>query len=266
MGQRPVLIGHRGSPTESPENTMASFRRSLAQGAEMLELDVRLSRDGVPVVIHDEGLRRVTGRPGTVGRRTWRHLSGLDAGAWFDPAFQGERLPTLEQALSELAFRVPINVELKFRRSDPAPLVRAVAGVIRRLDLSRRVLVSSFRHDALPRVEEELPGVLTAPLYDVTMGPPGREALERLERQALRQDRQPGDVPFPGRVVNLHHALATEAVVKAVAERGGSVVAWTVDHPDQALRLASLGVAGLISNRPATLREALDPSPIRQSA
>lgn len=255
---RPVILGHRGSPAESPENTMVSFRRSLDQGAEMLELDVRLSSDGVPVVIHDEKLERVTGRPGTVGRRTLRHLRSLDAGGWFDPAFQGERLPTLEEALAELIPRVPINVELKFRRGDPGPLTRAVAQVIRGLGVARRVLVSSFRHDSLPLMVEEIPGLLTAPLYDAGMGIPGLEALERLRRQPLREEMLPGDLPWRGRIMNLHHSLATEASVRAIREAGGGVVVWTVDHPGDMVRLAGYGVAGIITNRPALLTRILD--------
>lgn len=255
---RPVIVGHRGSPAESPENTMVSFRQSIEQGAEMLELDVRLSSDGVPVVIHDEKLVRVTGRPGTVGQRTLQHLRSLDAGGWFDSAFRGERLPTLEEALEELVPRVPINVEMKFRRGDPAPLTRAVAQVIRRLGIERRILVSSFRHDALPLMVDEIPGILTAPLYDAGMGIPGAEALDRLERQPLREEHRPGDLPWRGRIMNLHYSLATEDSVRAVRERGGGIVVWTVDHPGDMVRLAGYGVAGIITNRPALLTRILD--------
>jgi glycerophosphoryl diester phosphodiesterase len=97
---RVAIIGHRGAPRETPENTLASFRRAFELGADAIELDVRLSRDGAPIVMHDATLERTTDGADSVSQRTLAQLKRLDAGSWFDPKFRGERIPTLEEALA----------------------------------------------------------------------------------------------------------------------------------------------------------------------
>src|SRR3990172_9877913 len=95
----PVVIAHRGASGSCPENTLAAFRRAAALGADMIELDVQLTRDGEVVVIHDWTLDRTTSGTGPVRACSLAELRRLDAGAWFDAAFAGERVPTLGEVL-----------------------------------------------------------------------------------------------------------------------------------------------------------------------
>src|SRR5919197_4354903 len=97
---RPLVVGHRGAMGYAPENTLASFELAVEQGADVVELDVHLSRDGQVVVIHDEQLDRTTDGRGLVGDRTLDELKRLDAGSWFDPRFAGQRIPTLHEVLA----------------------------------------------------------------------------------------------------------------------------------------------------------------------
>src|SRR5690606_7962488 len=99
----PRLIGHRGAPAIAPENTLAGFRAAAEAGAAAVEFDVRLSADGIPMVIHDATLDRTTNARGAVGTSTAAELGAVDAGAWFAPRFTGEGVPTLEAAIAELA-------------------------------------------------------------------------------------------------------------------------------------------------------------------
>ena len=96
----PRLIGHRGAAAAAPENTLASLRKAKELGASWVEFDVKLTRDGCPVLIHDERLERTTSGRGEVALTTLEELQKLDAGGWFAPAFRGERVPTLEAALA----------------------------------------------------------------------------------------------------------------------------------------------------------------------
>lgn len=112
-GGRPIVVGHRGAAGIAPENTRASFTAALDCGAEWIELDVRFTRDGEPVVIHDETLERTTDGTGPVREIKLAGIAGLDAGRWFDGRFAGERVPTLGQALACISGRAGVNIEVK---------------------------------------------------------------------------------------------------------------------------------------------------------
>src|SRR5262245_679720 len=111
-----LVIAHRGASGTCPENTLAAFRRAVEVGADMIELDVQLTRDDAVVVMHDWTLDRTTDGSGAVGERALDELRPLDAGRWFAPEFAGERVPTLAAVLD--AVPIPINVELKPRGED----------------------------------------------------------------------------------------------------------------------------------------------------
>ncbi len=115
-GKRRISVwkaGHRGFPHAAPENTLASFKAAIRAGVDMIEFDVVLSRDGVPVVLHDRTLDRTTNGHGSPRRKKIAELKELDAGAWFSGRFRGERIPTLEEALECLKNRAAVNVEIK---------------------------------------------------------------------------------------------------------------------------------------------------------
>ena len=108
------VIGHRGAAAAAPENTLASLRKAKELGASWVEFDVKLTRDGVPILMHDERLERTTNGRGEVAQATLAELQELDAGGWFGPAFRGERVPTFEAALGLCAeLGLGINVEIK---------------------------------------------------------------------------------------------------------------------------------------------------------
>ncbi len=110
---RPFLWAHRGASSVAPENTMSAFAAAVACGADGLELDIHLSRDGIPVVIHDETLDRTTDGQGQVGDKTWPQLQMLDAGSWFSTDFAGESIPALENVLESFGGQVRLNLEIK---------------------------------------------------------------------------------------------------------------------------------------------------------
>ena len=110
----PPVIGHRGAPAAAPENTLASLRKAHELGARWVEFDVKLTRDGYPILAHDDRLERTTDGRGRFAERTLAETLELDAGSWFAPAFAGERVPTFEAALALCgALGLGINVEIK---------------------------------------------------------------------------------------------------------------------------------------------------------
>ena len=147
-----TVIGHRGASSEAPENTMSSFVRSLELGANGFEFDVQLTSDGVPVVIHDAMLDRTTTGSGPVLAATLDEVQALDAGAWFDASFAGERVPLLDDVLG-LAAEV---FELEIKTWGRAVL-DAVLDAVDRADVFDRVKFTGWNHAMLCRLKTERP-------------------------------------------------------------------------------------------------------------
>src|SRR4029453_18395946 len=147
------VIAHRGASGTCPENTLPAFRRAVALGVPMVELDVQLTRDGHPVVIHDSTLERTTSGYGAVRRRTLAEIAALDAGRWFAPAFAGTRVPTLGDVLATIPIR--INVELKAIGGDG--LEHRALQAVEEAGALGRVVFSSFDPSTLERLRA-LPG------------------------------------------------------------------------------------------------------------
>lgn len=216
-----ILLGHRGAPAELPENTMRSFRRAVELGADGVELDVQLTRDGVPVVIHDETLARTTGVPGAVADVTWAEIRALRTG--------GEPVPRLEEVAAWAAEAgVFLNVEIKAAAATEAAL-RAVAAA----GITERVLVSSFDPEVVARTGARLPAV---PRYLLT------EAWDAAALDAARSSGAQG--------VCLMEQAATTAALAELSTLALPVVVWTVDAPARIAELLRARVAGLITNHP----------------
>ena len=118
LSRRPLNFAHRGASHEAPANTLAAFLLAVDLGAEGIELDVHLSKDGHVVVIHDFDVAATTDGQGLVCDKTLAELKDLDAGSWFDPVFAGQRIPTLQEVIDAVGGRLLLNIELKVRVDD----------------------------------------------------------------------------------------------------------------------------------------------------
>jgi glycerophosphoryl diester phosphodiesterase len=219
----PLLLGHRGAPRVLPENTLASFRRALADGADGVELDVQRAADGVPVVIHDATLERTTNGRGPVASHTSTELARLDAGA-------GEGVPTLAAVAAWAAEAGAwLNVELKADGVEAAALeVLGRAGVL------ESTFLSSFSPTAVAEVGRLAPAVRRFLLT---------ERWNARVRAAVTECGAHG--------VCLETHAATEAALAELAALGLPLVVWTEDHPARIRALFAAGVAGVITNDPA---------------
>lgn len=229
---RPLIIGHRGASADAPENSLQAFALAMNQGADGFELDVQLSADGVPIILHDDTLDRTTDGHGPAATLAAAELRRLTLG-------NGEGVPTLDDLFTLLG-RAPLyNVELKISGTADRGLEAAVAACIAAHDLARRVLVSSFSLAAVRRAARVMPpGVALGLLRE-----------RRATRLACRLLGVQADHP--------HHTLIDAEVMAWAATNGYRVHAWTVDDPAEAHRLLALGVHGLITNSPGRLRAAL---------
>lgn len=223
-----TVWAHRGASAEAPENTLAAFGLALQRKADGIELDVHLSADGVPMVIHDETLERTSNGRGRVSAWSAGELQALDAGRWFSPAFSGERIPTLEQVLQLVGALARINIEIK----------SAAAGAVVLALLQRypetRALVSSFDHQLLARLRGVAPQL---PLGFLVDSPWWRLRLRRALASAAES-------------FHPRQELVSRPLVQACHQAGLKVYPWTVDLPERQAELRRLGCDGLFSNLP----------------
>jgi glycerophosphoryl diester phosphodiesterase len=253
----PLIVGHRGASSVAPENTLAALARALEDGADGVEFDVRLARDGVPVVIHDATLRRTALRPGRVDAHTSAELKKIDAGSWFNrrfpalarEAFAGEGVPTLSEALELVGPRSRVvYVELKCDAADEYPrLAREVVGRIRELGLADRAVIESFEHAAVREARRLAPEIRAAALFDARWSRPFISARAAVARTNACDAQE----------VSLHRSLLRRPVVEAARRSGLETIIWTADTPDWLARAHRLGLRAVITNRPAELRAAV---------
>ena len=237
---RPLLIAHRGASADAPESTIAAFELALEHGADGLELDVHLSADGQPVVIHDFTLERTTDGAGPVGALRVRELKRLDAGGWHDRRFHGQRIQTLQEVLERFRDRTRFWLELKGGPALYPGLEERVVSTIEIYDVVDRVVVQSFDPAAILEVR----------------------TLNREIRVGAVVTRAPLDPALlvPGSVDAVCPALAacSAGLVGEVRQAGLGCHVWTVNEPAQVDRLVGWGVSGIITDRPGALRARLD--------
>lgn len=223
---------------EAPENTLPAFRRAVEIGARAIEFDVHLTRDGVPVVIHDEFLDRTTNGTGEVAHTTFDELRKLDAGSWFGEKFAGERVPTLDEVLA-LARDAGIGVNVEIKTSEHAydGIEAKVAEAAEKHGLLDKTFVSSFNPVTVQNFRENHEDV----------GGTGVILLGTLE---------PGHVedyaPFAD-AFGVYVDCATPEVADMVHDAKRKLVAWTVNDATIAERLFDWGVDAIITDDPRAL-------------
>jgi glycerophosphoryl diester phosphodiesterase len=242
---RPIIVAHRGSSAHAPENTLAAFRRAVSDGADAVEFDVRMTRDGEIVVIHDSHLRRTAGGAGRVERRSAAELRRLSAGAWFGASFSAERIPTLDEVLEMLPRSIGLNIELKAglrTRRNPA-LVERCCAVIRRHRAESRVLFSSFHHPFIRRARRLLPSAAAGLLF---------HPIRRATAPAVAAARRAG-----AQYIILGGGTLRKGVVHKAHDRGVCVAEFTVNTPGRFARALRYGIDAVITDDPSSLRALL---------
>jgi glycerophosphoryl diester phosphodiesterase len=163
-----VIIAHRGASAYAPENTLAAVQMAMDQRAEMVEVDILLSKDGVPVLLHDPSLNRTTSGQGLVTDFTLDELKKLDAGSWFSEDFKGETIPTVEELLQLIKGKISVNLEIKTQALTDTlegGIVQKVVDLVRKHGMEHHVIFSSFDPRAIRQLKEYAPEIPGAILY-----------------------------------------------------------------------------------------------------
>ena len=229
----PHVSAHRGASSNAPENTLAALEAAWRDGATLAEIDVRLSRDGHVVLMHDRTVDRTTNGRGPIEAMTLDEIHALDGGGWFGPAFHGERVPALRDVIAWARGKIVLLVELKNYPFREVPLVERTVALIDETDSAAYVVPAGFDHVVLRDIKRRRPGWAIEMIYNARLVDPAGAAratgaaLVSLEPQFT----------LPEDVAQLH-----AADVAALT---------TLERPEDAARLLSWGLDVLESDDPA---------------
>jgi glycerophosphoryl diester phosphodiesterase len=249
-GRPPTVFAHRGMSKLAPENTMAAFALVARQGIPGVELDIHQCTTGELMVAHDDTLSRTAGVDLDLRQATLGQIREHEVGAWFDPQFTGEKVPTLAEVFELLGDGVFYDIEIKASGTywgPPAPdgPEATLEALIRKHGLVEKCLVSSFDPLALRRFSRLTGDIPIALIYSNSKGVP----------VTIRRGR--GRLFCRPEILKPHHSVVTRAFVSRNHAGGRQVIPWTVDDPDLARRLVDAGVDGLISNVPDVISSAV---------
>lgn len=232
--ERPWVVAHRGASTTHPENTHAAFEAAVLSRADMIELDVGWTRDGVPVALHDEDLDRTTDGRGPLAAHAYDEVASLSAGRWFGETFAAERVPRLEDVLRRYAPQIPLDLELKHAGGvSSGTLVEGFVDLLTRTSATAHVMVSSFEPSWLRPLADALPEV---PRLLLVRGRVGRRERRRADEL--------GATLWGGPI----RAMTRGAMRRMGARRA---LAYTVNDRVTARRLFARGVGGIFTDVPA---------------
>jgi glycerophosphoryl diester phosphodiesterase len=227
------VTGHRGNKSRTPENTLIAIEHAIEQGADYAEIDIQSTSDGELVLFHDADLMRIASMPLRLRDMTLEELRHVDAGSWFAPGFQGERIPTLEEAMDLARGRIRLNIELKYTWSDPHLAGRA-ARAIRDNDFESECVVSSLDVRGLTEFSQSLDAVPTGLIVFQAIGDVSRVDVDFLSLSAGR---------------------ASARLVRDAHWRGRQVHVWTVNDLSTALSMIEIGVDNIITDEPRLIRD-----------
>lgn len=234
-----LAIAHRGASGYAPENTLAAFRRAVAQGVTFIETDLHLTRDAHFVAIHDETLERTTTGKGSIQQLTLAEVRRLDAGSWFASEFIGERVPTLEEIL-EFARKNDVVFYLELKPSGFWGGEHALISALRESGEIPRAVIISFDPVILAGLRKIDPTLMTGLVYDGQV----ENALDKALEIGARQIAVRGD-------------LVTPNFLREARKRDLQVVCWTINSPAHMRLLIAAGVDGIISDYPDRLVSSL---------
>jgi len=219
-----ICFAHRGWSSRAPENTLAAIKLVLQEPAiKGIEIDVQLSKDGIPVVIHDLTLERTTNSNGFVKDYNYEELAKLDAGSWFSPEFAGEKMPTLEEVLALVGGKVLLNIELKTAWDFYPGLEEKVVRLVKKYNLERQVFFTSFDHQLIKKIKYLNTGIKTGLIMW------GKPIL--LEEQLQEAG---------ATVLSIGYQSLTANFITQMINKGFFIITWTVDEPELIKMIANL--------------------------
>ena len=241
---RTQVTAHRGASKAAPENTLPAFEAAIESGADYIELDVQLTKDGELVVFHDENIKRTTDGAGVLTDMTYDELMKYSAGSWFseDGQYDDVKIPKLTEVLDLVGHDILLNIEIK-SHGDVAATAERVVELVEEYDIGSSCYITSFSYQALKKVKELQPKIKTALIANI--------APSTVYSQMKYID-----------AVSMNYLFFNSSVVNYAHHSGKKVFVWTVDRSGEMKKMMALGVDNIITNRPEKCLEVVDQSSI----
>ncbi|MBO6794189.1 MAG: hypothetical protein JJ895_09770 [Balneolaceae bacterium] len=242
-----VVIAHRGASAYAPENTHSAFKMAIDMKAEMIELDLLLSKDGVPVVIHDEDLKRTTGKNGLVSDYTLAELKKLETGAWFDEKYTGEPFPTLEEVLAYTKGKIAVNIEIKHEAVTDITeggIVDKALKLVYQAGVEDQVIFSSFDYRVMEHLNKLDPDMPKALLYEK------RQSGELTPKQLVEK--------YSVDAFNCSHKVLSDEWIEELNANNIPFFIYTVNDKALMERITKAGARGIFSDYPDVLSNVVE--------
>lgn len=242
-----LVIAHRGASHYAPENTMSAFRLAHKMNADMIELDVQLSKDGIPVVFHDAKLSQHSNGKGLVSSFSFDDLRKLDAGKWFSKEFRGEKIPSLQEVLQWASGKMMVNIEIKKEAVADSPengVEEKVIKLVQGSGMASQIIISSFDYRVIERIKQMDPEILTGLLYHK------KSSGNRRPTQLLEDTG-----------ADFFHCSKSEmnkSWRKDLEDKSQRFLIYTVNRKGEMKRWMKNGALGIFSDKPDILRAMAD--------
>lgn len=242
-----IVIAHRGASAYAPENTHSAFKLAIEMKAEMIELDVSITKDGVPVVVHDETVDRTTSASGAVGSFTLAELKELETGAWFGKEFEGEPFPTLEEVLAYIDGNIALNIEIKTEAvTDVAEggVVDKSVQLVKKGGVEDQIIFSSFDYRVMEHLNKLAPEMPKALLYE----------------KSQSGDLLPSELVAKYKVdaFNCSHRQLSKKWVADLNDNNIPFLVYTVNDEKLMRKVIEKGAAGIFSDKPDLLKKVVE--------
>ncbi|MCA8986600.1 MAG: glycerophosphodiester phosphodiesterase [Planctomycetaceae bacterium] len=230
-----TIMAHRGASKSAPENTLASIRQAIADGADWVEIDVQETADGEVVVFHDSDFMKLAGLNLKIWDARMEDLQKIDIGSWFDRKFVDERVPTLAAVLQECRGKIGVNIELKYYGHDQQ-LEQRVASIVAAHEMNSHVKAMSLKIDGVRKMKALRPDWEVGLLMSVSAG-----KVKNIEADFLA----------------VNASFANRNLIQAAHDQGKEIYVWTVNDGPQMSEMISRGVDGILTDNPALARSVL---------
>ncbi|MDZ7658407.1 glycerophosphodiester phosphodiesterase [Fodinibius sp.] len=242
-GDNFVIIAHRGASAYYPENTMIAFKKAVKMGAEMIELDIMMSKDGVPIVFHDAKLNKHTNGNSYVKYYTLEDLKKLDAGSWFDAEFSDQKIPTLEEVLKFASENIALNIEIKTEAVSNEiknGIEEKALQLVKKYGMEKHVLFSSFNYRAIRHLKKLDPNIPAALLYEK------KQSNRLLPHQLVEK--------YNVDAFNCSYRQLKRKWMADLDKHDIPTFIYTVDSKKRMQKLIAGGVTGIFTNKPDLLK------------
>ncbi len=245
-----MIVGHRGAAAHAPENTIAAIELAIELGANTIEIDLRQTKDGVPVALHDSGVDRTTDGDGDISDLTFEDIRKLDAGSWFDEKYSGEKIPSLQEVIDALSDTTILIIEFKGGLGEYDKIEERTIQIVQDSDISDRVILKSFDPNQLELIQE-LDDSFPL-LYVYALRIPWLHMI--IDTGITFGSVYDFDVEY----LQPHIWFLSESFVEDAQEKGYKIIAWGVNDPDTIIGAINIGVDGIETDYPERVYKILN--------